>query len=529
MSLILPKGFVVNAAGLNGDIERINQEPLDVADIAKFWKVYTTTKRRLLDPTAERLENYWWRIWGSRKKSLNGATVARLFAHISDGQTFVPLRGPPNRDEGTPPLTTAARRGPTASSTTALNRSDPSRPSTTASSIASRNPAPMPHPILKKTRGPSTSGPRPTARFISPPESDGEADPSSSASTNSQTNSHVVVEPPSPDSQNVKFDRKSPPSNKKKGGFVASARKKRPVIVRRQSSQTSQSSTEAVPSIASVQSSAGRTPPAVVEQSRNPPQSRFQENFSPPPDRSKSPKKRNTLRVSDSKRTPPRNAGVTRGGKASHSDEIGERVSSSGDPGPSAQLRRIENLQTEEVPAEDLTAEDLEEIEVQRSLLAEANARVKEGLRTAPSPLPSATSDGFRILHRALRPQSEGNVEQKSLSAVQLLDHETKGTASLAPTLTDATGQVNLGNVGIASSPNSTSKKDKGKGRNTEDVPGSGMFAKRTIQPVPPVVVPDSTGSLTRSKSQLTLLLERDRARSGEHKSDDEKSNRRKR
>jgi len=66
--------------------------------------VYTTTKRRLLDPTAERLENYWWRIWGSRKRELNGATVARLFAQISDGQTFVPLRGPPNRDEGTPPL-----------------------------------------------------------------------------------------------------------------------------------------------------------------------------------------------------------------------------------------------------------------------------------------------------------------------------------------------------------------------------------------------------------------------------------------
>lgn len=92
---------------------------MDLADIVEFWKgtsakppyqdgingsviVYTTTKRRLLDPRAERLENYWWRMWGSRKRELNGATVARLFAQISDGQTFVPLRGPPNRDEGTP-------------------------------------------------------------------------------------------------------------------------------------------------------------------------------------------------------------------------------------------------------------------------------------------------------------------------------------------------------------------------------------------------------------------------------------------
>lgn len=379
---------------------------------------------------------------------------------------------------------------------------------------------PMPHPILKKTRGPSTSGPRPTARFISPPESEGEADPSSSVSTNSQTNSHVVVEPPSPDSQNLKFDRKSSPSSKKKGGFVASGRKKRPVIVKRQSSQTSQSSTEAVPSIATVQSSAGRTPPTILEQSR------FQENFSPSPDRSKSPKKRNNLRISDSKRTPPRNADATRVAKASRSDDIGETASSSGDPGPSTQLRRIENLQPEAVPAEDVPAEEPEEIEVQRTLLAEAGARVKEGSRTAASALPQ-TSDGFRVLHRALRPQSEGEADQKALSSVQLLDHETKGTASLAPTLTDATGQVNLGDVGAA--PTSNSKKDKGKARNAEGVSDAGMFAKRPVQPVLPAVVPDPTGSLTRSKSQLTLLLERDRARSGEHKSDDEKSSRRKR
>jgi hypothetical protein len=391
----------------------------------------------------------------------------------------------------------------------------------------------MPHPILKKTRGPSTSGPRQTARFISPPESEGEADPSSSVSTNSQTNSHVVVEPPSPDSQNAKFERKSSPSlGKKKGGFVASGRKKRPVIVKRQSSQTSQSSTEAVPSIATVQSSSEKTPPTFSEPSRNPPKSRFQENFSPSPDRSKSPKKRNRLRASDSKRSPPGKLAAPREGKVARSGEIGERAVSSGDPGPSSQLRRIENLQDEVVPPEDLAAEELEEIEVQRTLLAEANARVKKDSRTVPSALPP-TSDGFRVLHRSLRPQSDGKVEQKGLGAVQLLDHETKGTASLAPTLADATGQVDLGKVGATATnpptPGSTSKKDKGKGRDPERIPTAEMFAKRPVQPVKVAAVLDSTGSLTRSKSQLTLLLERDRARIGDHKSDDEKSHRKKR
>jgi hypothetical protein len=304
------------------------------------------------------------------------------------------------------------------------------------------------------------------------------------------------------------------------------------VTVRRQSSQTSQSSAEAVPSITTVQSSSGRTPPTFSEQSRNPPQSRFRENFSPSPDRSKSPKKRNTLRVSDSKRTPPRNADVARAGKTSRSDEIGERNSSSGDPGPSTQLRRIENRQSEEAPPGDLATEEIEEIEVQRTLLAEASACVKKEPRMAAGPFPP-TSDGFRVLHRALRPQSEGKVEQKGLGAVELLDHETKGTVSLAPTLTDATGQVNLGDIGVshtaAPTSNSVSKNDKDKERDEEDIPSARMFAKRPIQPALPPEIPDSTGSLLRSKSQLTLLLERDRSRSGEHRSDDEKSSRKKR
>lgn len=212
-------------------------------------------------------------------------------------------------------------------------------------------------------------------------------------------------------------------------------------------------------------------------------------------------------------------------------DESGERAVSSGDPGPSTQLRRIENLQNEVVRPEDLTAEELEETEVQRTLLEEANARVKKESRTA-NPLP-ATSEGFRVLHRSLQPQSDGKVQQKGLDSVQLLDHETKGTASLAPTLTAATGHVNLGDVGAAvagtQSSGSTSKKNKGKGRESEDIPRDDMFAKRPVQPVQSAAVPDSTGSLTRSKSQLTLLLERDRARSGEPKSDDEKRSRRKR
>jgi hypothetical protein len=81
-------------------------------------------------------------------------------------------------------------------------------------------------------------------------------------------------------------------------------------------------------------------------------------------------------------------------------DESGERDFSSGDPGPSTPLRRIENLQNEVVRSEDLTAK-LEEIEVQGTLLAEANSRVKKESRTT-NPL-VATSESARVLYRSLR------------------------------------------------------------------------------------------------------------------------------
>ena len=38
MALILPKGIVVNSDKINESVQKIAQEPLDTAEIAKFWK-----------------------------------------------------------------------------------------------------------------------------------------------------------------------------------------------------------------------------------------------------------------------------------------------------------------------------------------------------------------------------------------------------------------------------------------------------------------------------------------------------------
>ncbi|KAH8882629.1 hypothetical protein GQ53DRAFT_441340 [Thozetella sp. PMI_491] len=93
---------------------------------------------------------------------------------------------------------------------------------------------PPPHPILKKPRGPSTSGSRPTARFALPPDSsdeDGRQEPSSQGTASDM--------PPPPRPTSYKGEKKAAVATTKK--FVAStaASKRRPVLPRRQSSQSS--------------------------------------------------------------------------------------------------------------------------------------------------------------------------------------------------------------------------------------------------------------------------------------------------
>lgn len=56
--------------------------------------VYTTTFRRRFDPSAYRLENFWWHVWGSDKRNLSGPALARLFEELSNGPTYAPLWSP---------------------------------------------------------------------------------------------------------------------------------------------------------------------------------------------------------------------------------------------------------------------------------------------------------------------------------------------------------------------------------------------------------------------------------------------------
>ncbi|KAF5548092.1 hypothetical protein FMEXI_4881 [Fusarium mexicanum] len=188
MPMILPKGIVINSKNIYKEVADFPLVPPD--KVWEYWHVYTTTYKKLKDPTACRLENFWWHVWGSDRRFLKGSALAKLYEEISVGPTFVPLRGPPNRWEGPdiPPLIKQILEAAESQATSSLTQTQGSRPSKptdsalrTLSSSASK--PPPAHPILKKARGPSSSGPRPTARFVSPHESADEDEIPSSGST----------------------------------------------------------------------------------------------------------------------------------------------------------------------------------------------------------------------------------------------------------------------------------------------------------------------------------------------------------
>ncbi|KAG4283935.1 hypothetical protein FPRO06_08314 [Fusarium proliferatum] len=188
MPMILPKGIVINSKNIYKEVADFPLVPPD--KVWEYWHVYTTTYKKLKDPTACRLENFWWHVWGSDRRFLKGSALAKLYEEISVGPTFVPLKGPPNRWEGhdIPPLIKQILEAAESQAAPSLTQTQGSRPSKSTDSTlrtlsSSASKPPPAHPILKKARGPSSSGPRPTARFVSPHESADEDDIPSSGST----------------------------------------------------------------------------------------------------------------------------------------------------------------------------------------------------------------------------------------------------------------------------------------------------------------------------------------------------------
>ncbi|KAI1109435.1 hypothetical protein F5Y14DRAFT_27571 [Nemania sp. NC0429] len=228
---ILPKGIVLNRNAVYEEIAKYDIIPVE--QILRACHVFSTTSRELYDPTARRLENFWTRVLGGDRRYLSGRVIAQLFKDISEEASFVKLRGPDNRYEPPSPITSASKSDGV-QATSVVSASKPkSKPTSSAKT---------PHPILKKPRGPSASGPRPTARFVSPPEIG--IDEGGVKRSGATTPTTTVQSSNSGDLGNLttkeeKRKGQSYKSKKKAAAFVASSSRRRPGMPRRSSSQSS--------------------------------------------------------------------------------------------------------------------------------------------------------------------------------------------------------------------------------------------------------------------------------------------------
>ncbi|KJZ75959.1 hypothetical protein HIM_04783 [Hirsutella minnesotensis 3608] len=243
--MILPKGIVINTTEVYEEVASFSTVPAD--KVWRYWHVYTTTNKRLKDPTARRLENFWWHVWGSDRRFLSGRALARLYEDISLGPTIAPLQGPPNRWEGpNAPLVTRQLVLAHLSQERLAQQNHMPPPAKKSSDTSVRNLSssasrpPAPHPILKKFRGPSSSGPRPTARFVSPHESADEADKDGDFPSSGST-ATTGLEMPTAASR-----RKPSPSANKKYVAASAVNRRRPVLARKPSPQSQASSTGAM-------------------------------------------------------------------------------------------------------------------------------------------------------------------------------------------------------------------------------------------------------------------------------------------
>ncbi|MCJ1267930.1 hypothetical protein MMC22_007816 [Lobaria immixta] len=81
----LPEGLITHRPSITREIERVDRVAIE--DIIQLWKVHATNKALLADGVGRRLENFFWRIWSCAdiRDHISGSRVAVLFSKISEG------------------------------------------------------------------------------------------------------------------------------------------------------------------------------------------------------------------------------------------------------------------------------------------------------------------------------------------------------------------------------------------------------------------------------------------------------------
>jgi hypothetical protein len=240
----LPRGLIlVEDNPTHGtEQEDDDDEPrLDVATIAKTWRIYTASRNAIAADTGYRLENLFWRTWSNPTllRNLHPSTFTNVVQHIGSGRGHVQLSRPPHfdisvhgqdEDDSTP----VPSGPPTATASPIQQNSTPASSSEYPRHVrqSSDSSVKPPQSILKK---PSTdqqyAGPTAEQLLVS---AEKESKPESTKSSSSTSD---TVSPPS--SERPRMKRQLSAGNKK-ASFVANTSgraKARPSVPRKKSSQ----------------------------------------------------------------------------------------------------------------------------------------------------------------------------------------------------------------------------------------------------------------------------------------------------
>ncbi|KAL4736351.1 hypothetical protein BDV11DRAFT_16317 [Aspergillus similis] len=83
---ILPEGLVAVSEKVSEELDDIGLDAVDIGDIVQLWKACSTNPSAHEGDAGYRLQNFFWRIWGSKRlsSSLTGSALSRLFLQISE-------------------------------------------------------------------------------------------------------------------------------------------------------------------------------------------------------------------------------------------------------------------------------------------------------------------------------------------------------------------------------------------------------------------------------------------------------------
>ncbi|KAL4808732.1 hypothetical protein BDV18DRAFT_89419 [Aspergillus unguis] len=250
----LPKGLVTISGKVTAELDGIGVDAVDVGDIIQLWKAYSTNPSAHEGDAGYRLQNFFWRIWGSKRlsKSLTGSTLARLFLQISESTSPRPFsHGQSRKSRPTPTFTPGAKGSEPLSSSLKRSEKNPEQHPPNPSPDIGLGPTPAPahrsssgasskplQPILKKSNSSSHGETQKTTRLLL-------TGLGGQSVTRKPSNPPTPIPPSRPvalGEQQQQQQGSSTRASQKKSfsvGGKAKASKRRPVLMRRKSSQQS--------------------------------------------------------------------------------------------------------------------------------------------------------------------------------------------------------------------------------------------------------------------------------------------------